>query len=220
MFDTIIFDADGIVLDSEDSWVEGTTEFLRRKGFVYDKEKLMPLMIGGSVEDGVRIMQKEYGFGGDANKLARARVELVKKHYETELQFVKGFEEFYSKVREKYKTCIATSLDSVLLKIADEKLGLTKLFGNRIFTIADVGFVSKPNPDVFLYAAKKMNSKPENCIVIEDSPRGVKAAKSAGMFCVALTTTNKKEALTGADVVVGSYHKVPAGISGKRSSIL
>lgn len=208
MIDTIVFDADGIVLDSEQAWVKGTTEFLRRKGFVYDKERLMPLMIGGSVEDGVRIMQKEYGFNGDAVELARERVELVKKHYEAELKFIKGFEEFYSKVYGKYKTCIATSLDSELLKIADEKLGLKKLFENKIFTIADVGFASKPKPDVFLYAAKKMNSKPQNCLVIEDSPRGVEAAKRAGMFCVALTTTNKKEMLARADMVVGSYQSV------------
>ena len=215
MIDTIIFDADGIVLDSEQAWVKGTTEFLKRKGFIYDKERLMPLMIGGSVEGGVRIMQKEYGFDGDANKLARERVDLVKKYYEIELELVKGFEEFYHKVHGKYKTCIATSLDSELLKIADEKLGLSKLFSSKIFTIADVGNVSKPNPDVFLYAARNMNSKTENCIVIEDSPRGVKAAKRAGMFCVALTTTNKKELLAGADVVVGSYEKVSAVISGE-----
>ena len=214
MIDTIIFDADGIVLDSEQAWIKGTTEFLRRKGFVYDKEKLMPLMIGGSVEDGVRIMQKVYGFGGDANALARERVSLVRKYYETELEFVKGFEKFYSKVHEKYKTCIATSLDSELLKIADEKLGLKKLFENKIFTIADVGFASKPKPDVFLYAAKKMNSKPRNCLVIEDSPRGVTAAKSAGMFCIAITTTNKKELLAKADIVVDSYQSIPGVISG------
>ncbi|MCK5233975.1 MAG: HAD family phosphatase [Candidatus Aenigmarchaeota archaeon] len=214
MIDTIIFDADGIVLDSEQAWVKGTTEFLRRKGFIYDKERLMPLMIGGSVEDGVRIMQKEYGFGGDANALARERVSLVRMYYETELEFVKGFEEFYSKVQGKYKTCIATSLDSELLKIADKKLGLTKIFNDKIFSIADVGNVSKPAPDIFLYVAKKLNSKPQNCLVIEDSPRGVKAAKSAGMFCVALTTTNKKELLAKADIVVDSYQSIPGVISG------
>ena len=208
MIDTIIFDADGIVLDSEQAWVKGTTEFLRRKGFIYDKERLMPLMIGGSVEDGVRIMQKECGFSGDAAKLARERVSLVRKYYETELEFIKGFEEFYSKVQRKYKTCIATSLDSELLKIADKKLGLKKLFNDKIFSIADVGNVSKPAPDIFLYAAKKLNSEPHDCLVIEDSPRGVKAAKSAGMFCVALTTTNKKELLSEADIIVDSFSEI------------
>ena len=59
----------------------------------------------------------------------------------------------------------------------------------------------KPEPDVFLIAAKALNVAPENCIVIEDAPVGIQAAKAAGMNCIALTTTHVKEELNGAQII-------------------
>lgn len=208
MADTIIFDADGVVIDSEPLWLKGTAEFLARRGFAYDKEKLMHMMAGGSIEEAVRTMQEAYGFEGDIRELARERREIVKELFEHGIRFVPGFEELYRKVRGEFKTCVATSLDRELLKVADVRLHLSRLFGKRIYTIADVGFVSKPDPKIFLYAAGKMGSKPGDCLVIEDSPRGIEGARRAGMKCIAITTTYGREKLAGADMIVDSFRAI------------
>jgi len=208
MIDTIIFDADGVVVDTEKIWDRGQEEFLRRRGFVYDRERIKPLLTGTSLAEGVKVMKREYGFQGNAEKLARERMEIVKDLFKREVKFIPGFQEFFKGVRGKYKTCVATSMAEELLEIIDRRLGLSKLFDDRIFSLVDVGYRSKPNSALFLYAARQLNSKVENCVVIEDAPHGVEAARRAKMKCIALTTTYGPEELSRADLVVNSYYEI------------
>src|SRR5688572_12525569 len=105
------------------------------------------------------------------------------------IPFIEGFLEFYQTVQRQYKTCIATALNGELLAIVEKTLGLSRLFAGDVFSIADVGHVGKPQPDIFLYAVKRLQATAERCLVIEDAPLGIEAAKRAGMKCIALTTT-------------------------------
>lgn len=208
MIDTIIFDAEGVVIDTETLWDRSQEEFLQRRGFVYDREIVKPLLTGRSVVDGVRVMQKIYGFAGDVEKLAKERLEIVKNLFNNGLSFVDGFEDFFNRVRVKYKTCIATAMDDELLLLTDQRLGLSDLFSGNIFPIAEVGYAAKPQPDIFLHAARRLGSPVAQCLVIEDAPLGVEAAKQAGMQCVALTTTYRRTQLTQADFIVDGYADV------------
>jgi HAD superfamily hydrolase (TIGR01509 family) len=208
MIDTIIFDADGVILDSEKLWDKGQEEFLRRRGFKYDRDKLKHLMTSTSPAEGVLVMQKHHGFTGDPDVLARERIQIVRNLFETELSLMEGFLDFFNSVRNTHKTCIATSLDEELLSIAERKLGLAALFGPNIFTIAQVGNKGKPDPAVFLYAAQKMASRAEQCLAIEDSPYGITAAKRAGMRCIGLATTYGREMLYEADTVVQTFDQI------------
>jgi beta-phosphoglucomutase-like phosphatase (HAD superfamily) len=205
MTDTIIFDADGVILDSEKLWDLGQEEFLKRRGFQYHRDRIKHLMTSTSPAEGVRVMQKFYGFGGDPETLAGERIAIVRDLFETRLSFVPGFQEFFSRIQGNYKTSVATSLDNGLLAIADRRLSLSNLFGPHIYTIAEVGHKGKPDPAIFLYAAGKLGSDPVGCLVIEDSPYGITAAKRAGMRCAALTTTYPGELLREADQVAGSF---------------
>jgi HAD superfamily hydrolase (TIGR01549 family) len=205
MIDTIIFDGEGVVVDTEIIWDRGQVEFLRRHGQVYDRDRIKPLITGRSVAEGVRIMQREYGFSGDVESQARERVEIVRQLFRDETGFITGFTEFFARIRGRYKTCIATAMDPELLQLVDQRLGLSALFAGQIFTLADVGQRAKPNPDLFLYAAARLATAPERCVVIEDAPHGLEAAKRAGMRCIALTTTYDRSRLTAADRVVDSY---------------
>src|SRR5882724_9109036 len=98
--DTIIFDAEGVIVDTEPIWDKAQEEFLRQRGFVYNREKTKPLLAGRSMVEGVRIMQEQYGFGGDLQKLGEERVSLAKLLLSKELNFIPGFVEFFAKVRE------------------------------------------------------------------------------------------------------------------------
>ncbi|MFC1636154.1 HAD family hydrolase [Planctomycetota bacterium] len=208
MIDTIIFDADGVVVDTENLWDKAQEKFLRRRGLVYTREKMKPLLTGTSLEVGTRIMKQEYGLQGDAETLSRERAEIMMDLLEYNVEFIDGFWGYFEKIRSRYKTCIATSMAEDLLRIIDRQLDLFELFDGKIFSLADVGYHSKPNPDLFLYAVRQLESKVENCVVIEDSPHGVEAAKRAGIICIALTTTYDREKLTTADIVVDSYSEI------------
>jgi beta-phosphoglucomutase len=205
---TIIFDADGIVVDSEKIWDEAQTEFSRRLGIPYERQKLKPLLAGRSQVEAIEILKAEYGIAGDTQSLAAERTELVKRGFQNGVEFMFGFREFFQRVRSDYQTCIATSMPEELLAIVDGCLGLSKLFGDRIYSLIAVGYRSKPNPDIFLHAAKQLNAEPTRCLVIEDAPHGVEAARRAGMKCVALATTFARQQLSRADSVVNSFAQI------------
>jgi beta-phosphoglucomutase len=208
MIDTIIFDNEGVVVDTEAIWDRGQTEFLRRRGFAYDREKTKPLLTGASLEEGACALMHQYGFGGNPAELARERMEIVFELFEKEIKFIDGFRDFFEQIRGRFKTCIATAMSPELLEIADKKLGLSALFQGRIFSAADVGFRTKPRPDLFLYAADRLESKSENCVVIEDAPFGIEAARRAGMSSIGLTTTYPHRQLRKADLIVGSFQEI------------
>lgn len=210
MIDTIIFDAEGVVIDTESIWDRGQEEFLGRRGLAYDRERIKPMLTGRSVLEGVIILQREYGFSGDPPALQEERINIVLDLFQHEVKFIEGFCAFFDRITDSYKNCIATALDDGLLDVAIRRLNLRDWFADRIFSIADVGFVSKPNPDLFLYAGRQLDSRPENCVVIEDSPHGVDAAHRAGMKCVGLATTYDPSLLSEADYVVSSYAEIAA----------
>ena len=108
----------------------------------------------------------------------------------------------------QFKMALATStpMENVRLLIAG--LGIAEYF-ESIVSDEDVT-EGKPNPQVFLVAARRLGVKPENCIVIEDSVAGVTAAKRAGMRCLAVTNTNPRDSLGEADLVVDSLEEVTA----------
>lgn len=205
MIDTILFDAEGVVIDTEPLWDKAQAEFLRRRGVIYDRDKLKHLLSGRTALEAIEITKAECGISGDTRLLSEERTELVRRQLEEHAGFVAGFMEFFQRVRPAFKTCIATAMAGELLRIVDRRLELSVLFGGRVFSLVALGLPSKPHPDIFLHAAQQLGSRPESCLVIEDAPHGVEAARRAGMRCIALTTTYDREKLRGADRVVDSF---------------
>jgi sugar-phosphatase len=85
----------------------------------------------------------------------------------------------------------------------------------EVFVTADDVSAGKPDPQGFLMAARALGAAPENCVVVEDSPAGVAAGKAAGAFVVAVTSTHRRAALTGADVVIGGLPELLGVIPGR-----
>lgn len=205
----IIFDCEGVIIDSEAIWDQGQEEFLRRRDLVYDRARTKPLLTGRSLAEGVLLMQQQYGFQGDVEAQARERQEIVRSLFAQEVQYIDGFLDFFEQqVRGRYETCIATAMVEDLFHIVDQRLGLSKLFKGRVYFLSDVGGRSKPNPDLFLFAAAQLGATPETCLVIEDAPHGLEAARRAGMKSIGLATTYEKDLLLGATQVVNSFHEI------------
>lgn len=206
----LLFDLEGTIIDTEAIWDECSTEFLRRRGHTYNPHATKHLMMGGTLEKGAAILRDHYGFAGDAQELAQERREIFGDLLERDIEFVAGFEEFFTTVRDKYPVAIATSMERPFLARVERHLKLSGYFGNHIYSIADIGFVAKPSPDIFLYAASRLSVNPDKCLVFEDAPHGVTAAKAAGMDCVAITTSTTRERLetAGADQIVDLYSEI------------
>lgn len=107
---------------------------------------------------------------------------------------------------EGFKVALATGARYDKIKIVFQRMEIQHLF-DAVIAAEDVLF-AKPDPEVFLKAAKKINISPAECIVVEDAQNGVLAAKSAGMYCIAITTTTPAEKLKNADKIITAYKEI------------
>jgi len=208
MISAIIFDAEGVIIDTEMMWDNAQAEFLCRRGIDYDRPTIKHLLSGKSQPEAVAIIKAKYGLTEDVSALANERRELVRRQLEQQVEFVPGFREFYRRVQPAYRTAVGTAMPEDLLAIVDARLGLSKLFAGHVYSLAAVGYRSKPHPDIFLHAADRLGVWPENCVVIEDAPHGLEAARRAGMKSIGLTTTYDRQTLSHADVVVDSFAQI------------
>ena len=207
--EAILFDCDGVVIDSEILWERCEADFLLRRGITFDAALTKPLITGLGQTASVRLLQEQYGIPGDPEELVAERLVIIQSLFESEVRFTPGFEDFFEeRVRGRFRTCIATSMTGDLFAVADRRLGLRRFFGEHVNFPSHVGGRAKPEPDLFLYAAAQLATLPKRCLVIEDSPRGIEAARRAGMAVIGLATTHERELLTGADRVVGSFGEI------------
>lgn len=210
----IIFDADGVIFDSEKLWDIGDGEFLARRGVSEFPGDLKSRLAGTSLMHGTAMILETIGADENVDVAAAERVGIMEGLYAGQIAFMPGFEEFFSFVKAgNWKTAVATSMSKTLFPVIDGKLGFLQLFEGKVFSVNDVQH-AKPAPDIYLYAAEKVGIVPENCLVIEDSPNGIKAAKAAGMYCVGLATTFHQEKLTEADKVCLTFEEIKRFIDG------
>lgn len=190
---TIIFDMDGVLVDSEPVILESAIRGLREYGVESSPEDFTPFI--GTGEDRF--------IGGVAEKYnVSYKLEMKKRVYEIYLDIVKDKLKVYDGVQELilalkdegWKLALASSADFIKVEanliVAD--IPLTHF--DAIVSGEDV-IEKKPSPDIFLLAARKVNSHPSECIVVEDALNGVEAAKRAGMTSIALTTSFSSDQL-------------------------
>ncbi|MFA6553045.1 MAG: HAD family phosphatase [Patescibacteria group bacterium] len=200
----LIFDAEGVVIDTMHTvWIPADEEFCRRRGQPFPNE-LGIKMVGSSILEGTRIMKEFFHIPGDEQLLMQERIEIVERLFRKKISFINGFEDFFSQHNDM-PAAVATSLKPEYLELAENHLGLRKLFHGHVYDIYTAGTRSKPDPDIFLYAAKQLNVEPGNCLVFEDAPNGIEAARRAGMRSIGLTTTFDKKFLAEATLIVGGF---------------
>ncbi len=209
----VIFDMDGVIINSESLWDKGLSQLMSTYGAIYD-EKTKNHCMGRSLEESSEVMKEMHNIKVDTTKFVKEQMAIMLALYGKELDFMPGFMPLYDSLRlRKVKTCIATSSEETLMKAVDSKLNLTGLFyGNVVFRLPHLK--SKPAPDLFLAAASKLDVKPEDCVVIEDSPLGVEAALNAGMKVIAITSSTSAKHLKKADLVVDSLEQINHNVIG------
>ena len=178
----IIFDADGVLVDSEIIAHQINEIEMTRLGFPITTQKSIELFAGITKDDFNAVMLQEYGRTIPDADL----IPLLKKADDTiitEVKSIGGISEVLDYVEKKQiKKCIASNGASDYVFAVLTTTNLNKYFElEHIFSATMVNFKGKPEPDVFLLAASHFNVKPEDCLVIEDSVLGIKAAKAANM---------------------------------------
>jgi HAD superfamily hydrolase (TIGR01509 family) len=189
-YKAIIFDLDGVVIDTVKLWTKVNKLLLEKRGKVYDEEFLTPLVMSRPLLETVQIIKDHHGLMDDPIELLYERSELAKKVYEEEVGFIPGFLDFFHKAQTRnLAMAIATSSGTELIEVVDDKLGIRKLFNDNVYSISDVGNKVKPNPEIFLFAAKKIATEPKDTMTIVDSANSIEGSQAAGMYTIAITTT-------------------------------
>ncbi|MEM4348475.1 MAG: HAD family phosphatase [Candidatus Anstonellaceae archaeon] len=200
----VIFDLDGVVVDSEKAHLKSFNQFLSQFGIKISQERWRKYYTGiGSVKIFEDIC-KRHRLKQDIKKLVQKRAKIyygyIKKYG---LPAIRGFKEFHSFLeKHKIKMIVASGGHRQHIKASLASIGLARM---KFVGLEDVVH-PKPNPEIFLLAAKKLKVIPQECLVIEDSLSGIKAAKAAGMRVIALSTTLPSAQLKGkADAVFKDF---------------
>jgi HAD superfamily hydrolase (TIGR01509 family) len=205
MYKGVIFDCDGVLVDSELLGCTAAAECLRRAGVETTLSEIQLQMTGKSNKEMFEIYEARNGIVLNHHDLNH-RIEEEYMLLAEELKPMPGIVSLLEKLTTmRIPLTVASSGDYRKIAFSLEKTGLKKFF-NIICSASDVPR-GKPEPDLFLYAAQKMNIEPVNCIVVEDSLYGIAAGKKAKMFTVGYTSSFSKEELrqAGADVVIDQF---------------
>jgi D-ribulokinase len=174
----IIFDCDGVIVDSETIALDRTRAVLRRYGLDLSAEQARERFLGVSAQAIQRMAERELGAKLPANFLDELTQDIIAA-FEHELKGVEGVREALTELGDG-AVCIASSSSLERTRASLRIVGYTRLFEPNLFSAAEVAH-GKPAPDLFLHAAKRMGAKPADCLVIEDSEPGVTAAVRAEM---------------------------------------
>jgi beta-phosphoglucomutase family hydrolase len=196
-----IFDMDGTIVDNMAFHTQSWVTFFERRGHAIDPDEFFRATAG---RQGHEIMRHYLGqalSAEDTALLGQEKEALYRELYAPHLQTVAGFEQLIEAAQEDdVRLAVATAAPSANIVFTLDGLDLRRHF-DTVVGAADVAR-GKPNPDVFLLAAERCGVDPANCIVFEDAPLGVEAARRAGMRCVVLTTTLPAEAFNDFDNVI------------------
>jgi HAD superfamily hydrolase (TIGR01509 family) len=195
----VIFDCDGVLIDSERLGVKVEVMALAELGWALSEAEVIARFLGRSDRENRAAIEAHL-----ARKLPDGWADQLEERYRrafaTELTPVEGVLEALDRI--SLPTCVASSGTHEHMRYTLGLTGLYDRFAGRIFSAEDVA-TGKPAPDLFLYAAERMGVAPAACVVVEDSRPGVQAARAAGMRALAFAGgLSPAEALDGPDAVV------------------
>lgn len=211
-FDLVIFDCDGVVVDSERIVHEVFGEFLRRLGLRLSTREMHEQFLGRRLADCVAIAERLTGKSVPAAVLEAYKAERDRVLRER-VQPVEGVRAVLEGLEVPY--CIASSGDHAKMQTTLGATGLLPLFEGRLFSATEVAN-GKPAPDVFLHAARRMGADPARTAVVEDSVNGVLAGRAAGMTVLGFAGLTPVERLmeAGAHAAFVHMRELPALLRG------
>jgi HAD superfamily hydrolase (TIGR01509 family) len=209
----LIFDCDGVLVDSEAIAHQTLLDALIPLGFTMTLEESFGAFAGRSLKDTVAAIEQRLGRALPQDFLDRSR-DLLFTRFRAGLKPVAGVTDAIAAL--PYPRCVASSSSPDRLKLALDVTGLAPLFGGHVFSATQVAN-GKPAPDLFLFAARVEQAEPTQCIVIEDSPLGVEAALAAGMRAIGFAGAShatdelaRRLAAAGAHTVIRAMSELPA----------
>ncbi|MDR6815489.1 HAD superfamily hydrolase (TIGR01509 family) [Neorhizobium sp. 2083] len=217
-FDLIIFDCDGVLVDSEIIAAQVESRLLTEAGYPISVEEMGERFAGMTWKNILLEVEKEANIPLSASLIDKSET-LLDARLGRDVKIIDGVK--FALARLTTQRCICSNSSSHRIDMMLEKVGLKPYFAPHIYSAKDLGPDRvKPKPDIFLHAAQQFKVPPEKCLVIEDSTHGVHGAKAAGMRVVGFTGASHTypshaDRLTdaGAETVISRMMDLPAVIA-------
>jgi HAD superfamily hydrolase (TIGR01509 family) len=210
VIEAVVFDLDGLLLDSEQVWDAARVQFVRERGGRWHEQAQRDMM-GMSSQEWSRYVHDELGVPDPPDQISAEVVRRLMRLYREHLPLLPGAHEAVERLAQRWPLGLASSSNRELIDLALELGGLASYFQATVSS-EEVGR-GKPAPDVYLEAARRLGVDPSRTAAIEDSHNGIRAAKAAGMRVVAIPNRQfppDEDALAQADVVLGSLAELTA----------
>jgi len=204
VIDAVVFDLDGLLLDSEQVWDEVREQLTRERGGRWHEGATRDMMGMSSVEWS-RYMHERLGLPEPAAEINAEVVRRMLERYGERLPLLPGAVEAVRRLAARWPLGLASSSNRELIELALEAAGIAELFRETVSS--EEVERGKPAPDVYVEAAKRLGIAPERAVAVEDSHNGILSARAAGMRVIAVPNPHfppRPEALAEADVVLGS----------------
>lgn len=212
MIRAVIFDLDGLLIDSEPFWEHSFWEIVNKRNGIASKKGFYKQTLGLNIRDSILFAKKKLGLRGDIEKLVK---EWRKLFYDLllkpgNLALMVGVKELVQRISKDKLVALATSghkkelAEKILRKLGIAKYFMTVVSGDGLKH-------AKPDPEIFLITARELGIKPSSCLVLEDAPSGIQAAKSGGMIAYGVNkdeTLRKEMKKAGADKVFHSLAEI------------
>jgi HAD superfamily hydrolase (TIGR01509 family) len=215
MIDAVVFDLDGILIQTEELWDEVRERLARERGGRYDAQAQRDMM-GMSSPEWSRYMHERVGLPEPPEEIAAEVVGLMEARYRERLPLIPGAVEAVERLAARWPLGLASSSNRPLIDLVLELSGLDRFF--RATVSSEEVDRGKPAPDVYLEACRRLGVYPTRAAAVEDSHAGIAAAKAAGMRVIAIPNPSfppGDEALAEADAVLGSLAELtPEAVGG------
>lgn len=216
-FDLIIFDCDGVLVDSEVIAAQVESRLLTEAGYPISTEEMGERFSGMTWKNILLEIEREASIPLSASLLEKSE-KLLDARLERDVKVIEGVKTALSRLTTP--RCICSNSSSARLDMMLTKVGLKPYFDGHIYSAKDLGADRvKPKPDIFLHGAKQFNVSPDRAVVIEDSVHGITGARAAGMRVIGFTGASHTypshaDRLTdaGAETVISRMQDLPATI--------
>jgi HAD superfamily hydrolase (TIGR01509 family) len=213
VIDAVVFDLDGLLIETEEIWDEVREALARERGGTWT-ESAQRDMMGMSSTEWSRYMHDEIGLAESPEEINDLVVELMGERYRLQLPLLPGAVEAVERIAARWPLGVASSSNRGLIDLVLELSGLTPKFQATVSS--EEVARGKPAPDVYLEAARRLGVEPARAAAVEDSESGIRSAAAAGMRVIAIPNRSfrpSEEALARADVVLDSLAELtPAAI--------
>lgn len=218
MIKAVIFDMDGVMIDSEPLWEKTERILLARRNIDYSPE-YRDMIVGLNQKDSGKLMRDTFLLEETVDEIISERVGILTAIYEEELEVVPGLTPLLEELRSReYLLAVASSSPLRVINFVLDKFSLQDYFDAVVS--GECTERGKPHPDIYLHTAERLGVKPSECVAIEDSINGVRSATGAGMYCIAIPDKRlSREAFESAHLTLESIDEIDPQLFGSLESV-